>query len=444
MPRILIIDDDAALRAGLAETLEDLGHSPVHAADGVVGLAAIARGGIDAVLLDLRMPGLDGIEVLRRIRATAAPPPVAILTAVPTAANTIEAMRLGAFDHIEKPIGRVALATLVGRMLPAGPAMARAAAADPGGLVGNSPAMRTVQKAIGMLADGEATVLITGETGTGKEVVARAIHQHGRRGAFPFVAVNCAAIPADLLESQLFGHVRGAFTGAVADRAGSFREAAGGTLFLDEIGDMAPPLQAKLLRVLQERLVTPVGGRAVPINVRILAATHQDLAAMVHDGRFREDLFWRLGVVPLHLPPLRDRLSDILPLAEHFLAGRPLSAAAAATLLAHSWPGNVRELRNAMERATALSRRKVIEADDLAFLRLATPPATDWLDGDLPGALARLERAMISRAMTATGGNRAEAARRLGIHRSLLYEKLRRLAPEMSEIRTPPDGKPDA
>ena len=449
MPHILIIDDDPGLRAGIAETITDLGHTPLEAADGATGLALLDRHPIDAILLDLRMPSLDGIEVLRRIQARPAPPPVAILTAVPTAANTIEAMRLGAFDHVEKPIGRAALTALIARMLPRPTPAVAPPSPSADTLVGNAPAMRAVQKSIGMLADSDATVLITGETGTGKEVVARAIHQHGRRGAKPFIAVNCAAIPADLLESQLFGHVRGAFTGAVADRAGSFREADGGTLFLDEIGDMDPALQAKLLRVLQERVVNPVGGKPVAIDVRILAATHQDLEAMVRAGRFREDLYWRLGVVPIHLPPLRERLADIIPLAENFLTHtgtpRQLSATAAAALLAHPWPGNVRELRNAMERAAALARRTVIEADDLAFLHPATvAPPTDWLAGDLPAAVARLERAMIQRAMSDSGGNRTDAARRLGIHRQLLYEKLRRYDLDASEIRTQAVGKPDA
>jgi two-component system NtrC family response regulator len=305
--------------------------------------------------------------------------------------------------------------------------------------------MREVQKSIGRLADSEATVLITGETGTGKEVVARAIHRHGRRGGRAFVAVNCAAIPAALLESQLFGHARGAFTGAIADRAGSFREADGGTLFLDEIGDMDLAMQAKLLRVLQDRTVVPVGGRPVPVDVRILAATHRDLRAMVAKGSFREDLFYRIGVVPVHLAPLRERLSDILPLAEHFLGlaagGRRLSAEAAARLLAHPWPGNVRELRNAMERAAVLAPLSVLSAADFAFLSgEATPaaggPAQDWLSGDLPGAVARLESEMIRRALAACGGNRAEAARRLNIHRQLLYEKMRRYDLEVSGSRT--------
>jgi DNA-binding NtrC family response regulator len=456
MPVILIIDDDQALREGLAEALTDLGHVTLEAGNGEAGLALQAARDVDAVLLDLRMPGLDGLEVLRRLRTRPNPPPVAILTAVPTASNTIEAMRLGAVDHLAKPIGRDDLAALIGRMLPEdaprpGPA---AAAESTEELVGNSAAMRDVQKSIGMLADGEATVLITGETGTGKEVVARALHQHGRRAAKPFVAVNCAAIPADLLESQLFGHVRGAFTGAVADRAGSFRDAEGGTLFLDEIGDMAPALQAKLLRVLQDRVVTPVGGKPVPVNVRILAATHRDLPAQVREGKFREDLYWRLGVVPVHLPPLRERLADILPLAEHFLAltagrGAPkrLSAEAASRLLSHSWPGNVRELRNAMERAAVLARRDVLTAEDLTFLHTApieAGPAMDWLSGDLPGAVARLEVAMIQRALDAAGGNRADAARRLNIHRQLLYEKLRRYGLDASANRTEPVSNSDA
>jgi two-component system NtrC family response regulator len=454
MARVLIIDDDEGLRDSLAETITDLGHTPEQAADGQGGLDRLAKGGIDAVLLDLRMPGLDGMEVLRRLRAGRdagrAAPPLAVLTAVATAANTIEAMRLGAVDHLTKPVGRDELAAVLARMLAAAaPPAAAAKAGDPDELVGDSRAMREVQKAIGMLADSEANVLITGETGSGKEVVARAIHRHGPRGAHPFVAVNCAAIPAGLLESQLFGHARGAFTGAVADRLGSFREADRGTLFLDEIGDMDLAMQAKLLRVLQDRVVAPVGGRPVAVDVRILSATHRDLRAAIAEGQFREDLFWRLGVVPLALPPLRERLADIVKLAEHFLAlapgGHSLSAAAAARLLAHPWPGNVRELRNAMERAAALARQQVIGAGDLAFLEAPavaeTGGETDWLAGDLPTAVARLETAMLRRALAESGGNRTEAARLLGIHRQLLYEKLRRYG--LSENRTEGVGDPD-
>jgi DNA-binding NtrC family response regulator len=439
---ILIVDDDRALRRALATSLGDLGHESAEAADGEAALAWLSRHHADAVLLDLRMPGMDGMDVLRRIRAKSNPPPVAVLTAVPTSDNTIEAMRLGAADHLAKPIGRDGLQALLGRMLPAAEASFASpatASAREGDLVGSSAAMRDVQKAIGKLADSDATVLLLGETGTGKEVVARAIHGHGRRAKAPFVPVNCAAIPAELLESLLFGHVRGAFTGAVADRAGSFREAQGGTLFLDEIGDMDLAMQAKLLRALQERVVTPVGGRPVPIDVRVIAATHRDLHQAVRDGRFREDLYYRLGVVPVDLPPLRERLADIIPLAEHFLAlsadGSPpksLSAGAAAKLLAHPWPGNVRELLNAMKRTSTLVSRPVIAAEDLAFLGATglTPAASvdmaDLFTGKLPEVIERVERQLIRRALEASGGNRAQAAEELGIRRQLLYQKLDR------------------
>ncbi len=444
MSTILIVDDDQDLRESLAEVLADLGHTPEMAGDGAQALARLARSPVDGVLLDLRMPGMDGLAVLARIRAMPSPPPVAVLTAVPTASNTIEAMRLGAFDHLAKPIGRAELASLVARMVPARASVAAPVQEAGASLVGSSQAMRAVQKAIGMLADSDASVLITGETGTGKEVVARAIHQHGRRARAAFVAINCAAIPADLLESQLFGHARGAFTGAVSDSLGSFRAADGGTLFLDEIGDMAKALQAKLLRVLQERVVTPVGGKPVPIDVRILSATHRDLTAEVTAGRFREDLYWRLGVVPLALPPLRERLADIVELAEHFLAilatpPKRLSADAAALLMAHGWPGNVRELRNAMERAATLGRSAVVAAADLAFLQAGRSAGVDEAPGtDLPGAVERLERAMITRALREAGFVRAEAARRLGIHRQLLHEKMRRYGIEASGKATEP------
>ncbi|MBK1657239.1 sigma-54-dependent transcriptional regulator [Paracraurococcus ruber] len=455
MARILIADDDAGVREGLAEAVADLGHEVVAAADGEAALAA-AGPGIAAVLLDLRMPGaLDGLEVLRRLRARRGAPPVAILTAYASASNTIEAMRLGAFDHLTKPVGRADIAELLGRMLrpDAPPPQDAAAAEDAEALVGVSAAMRAVQKTIGRVADGDATVLVTGETGTGKEVVARALHRFGRRAAGPFVALNCAAIPPDLLEAELFGHARGAFTGALAERRGAFREAHGGTLFLDEVGDMDLAMQAKILRAVQEREVTPLGGRPVRVDVRIVAATHRDLPARVREGAFREDLYYRLAVVPVHLPPLRERPADLVPLAEHFLARLPgrrqLAADAASRLLAHPWPGNARELRNAMERAAALGQGAVIGAADLDFLGAIAPPAgtEDWLAGDLPTAIARLERAMLLRALRETGGNRAEAARRLGIHRQLLYAKLRQfgldaLSAERTEAVRTEDAAP--
>ncbi len=470
MTTILIVDDDRALRRALATSLGDLGHEAAEAGDGEAALAWLSRHHADAVLLDLRMPGMDGMDVLRRIRAHPNPPPVAVLTAVPTSDNTIEAMRLGAADHLGKPIGRDGIAALLARMLPGAevpaPSPTLANNTREGDLVGPSAAMRDVQKSIGKLADSDATVLLLGETGTGKEVVARAIHLHGRRAKAPFVPVNCAAIPAELLESLLFGHVRGAFTGAVADRAGSFREAQGGTLFLDEIGDMDLAMQAKLLRALQELVVTPVGGRPVPIDVRVIAATHRDLHQAVRDGRFREDLYYRLGVVPVSLPPLRARLADIIPLAEHFLGlsadgGVPkrLSAGAAAKLLAHPWPGNVRELLNAMKRAATLVSRAVIGAEDLAFLgahglpAAASAEAGDLLAGKLPEVIERVERELIRRALEASGGNRAQAAEQLGIRRQLLYQKLERYEMGLSAYGTAhvpeddsnaPTGRPES
>lgn len=445
MPSILIVDDDVAIRDALTEALTDLGHTAFAVADGDAALGWLAQHRADAVLLDLRMPGLDGMEVLRRIRRQSEPPPVAVLTAVPTSANTIEAMRLGAVDHLAKPIGREELRALVSRMLAAGGEVPPSAAPAGGDeLIGSSAEWREVQKTIGLLADNDATLLILGETGTGKEVVARAVHCHGKRSDAPFVAVNCAALPGDLLESLLFGHVRGAFTGAMSDRPGSFREADGGTLFLDEIGDMELATQAKLLRALQERAVTPIGGKTVAVDVRVIAATHRDLTALVRAGRFRDDLFYRIGVVPLCLPPLRERLADIVPLAEHFLAvsaagnaPKRLAADAAARLLSHDWPGNVRELRNAMERVNALVRRPVVTAADLGFLSdRGASIEVDWLTGTLPEGVARLEAAMISRALNASGGNRAQAAERLGIRRQLLYEKIAKYGLDLSEKRT--------
>ncbi len=451
MALILIVDDDAAMCDALDETVRALGHRPLVASSGTEALAALGKAPIGAVLLDLRMPGMDGLEVLRRIAERAAPPPVTVLTAHASAANTIEAMRLGAFDHLTKPVGRAQLAEALNRMLAAGAAPGGDAAAEPAAdvLVGSSEAMRAVQKTIGMLADSNATVLISGETGTGKEVVARAIHEHGRRGGRPFVAVNCAAIPAELIESELFGHVRGAFTGAIGDRAGAFREADNGTLFLDEIGDMDTGTQAKLLRALQERVVVPVGGKPLPVDVRVIAATHRDLGQRVHEGRFREDLFYRLHVVPVHLPPLRARVADIVPLARHFLqqaSGKRLADDAAARLAGHAWPGNVRELKNAMERAAALVRGDLVRASDLDFVddaRAAGLEPAGWPEEDLPSATARLEAMLIRRALAKSAGNRAEAARILGIHRQLLYAKIRRYGLDPSDERTHGVGETD-
>jgi DNA-binding NtrC family response regulator len=444
MARVLIVDDDDGFRASLAETLIALGHEVLEAAGAVAGLECLRRERVDLVFLDYRLSDLDGLAALRQMKAqlpelTA---PVVMLTAYASADNTIEAMKLGAFDHLAKPLGRDQICAVLDRALRHN---ARHAARLPGPadeelrdtLIGASPLMREAQKLIGLAAAGDATVLINGETGTGKELAARLLHRASDRAEGPFVAVNCAAIPSELLESELFGHLRGAYTGATGTRRGSFRMADGGTLFLDEIGDMSLAMQPKILRALQEREIVPLGAdRPLRVDVRVVAATHRDLAQLATQGRFRQDLYFRLNVVPIQLPPLRERLEDIRPLAERFLriaqsqAPKRLTEAAVARLMAHAWPGNVRELRNAMERVSVTVRGAAVEPEDLDFLPTGTAGGVEALPAELlalplPQAIAELESALIRRALTAAGGNRAEAARHLGIHRQLLYSKLK-------------------
>jgi DNA-binding NtrC family response regulator len=439
MARILIIDDDDAFRAAFAETLTDLGHEPIEAASGRAGLDLLAASKPAAVFLDYKMAGMDGIEVLRRLRQkTEGPVPVVMLTAFASSASTIEAMKLGAFEHLTKPVARGDIERLLARLIAEPPTTPVEYRLPTDRLVGNSTEMREVQKLIGRAAATTATVLITGETGTGKELVARLIHESSDRASRPFIAVNCAAIPRDLLESELFGHVKGAFTGAVTSRTGSFQQANGGTLMLDEIGDMSLDMQAKFLRVLENRTVTPVGGSgAQSLDLRVVAATHRDLAKLVDQQGFRSDLFFRLNVLPIHVPPLRERRFDIVVLAQHFLAEitapevLALSQDAANELTRYDWPGNVRELRNAMERVATLVRGPVIDAADLGFLghpessRSIEAFDSSLLEGELNVAVEALERSMIRRAVDACGGSKTEAARRLGIHRQLLYKKLK-------------------
>ncbi|MEB2231623.1 sigma-54 dependent transcriptional regulator [Xanthomonas campestris pv. campestris] len=447
MARILIIDDDAAFLATLQATLRSLGHSVVALDNGAAGVAQLREGGVDMAFVDFRMPGMDGIAVLRarQDHATARQVPLVMLTAYASSSNTIEAMTLGAFDHLVKPVGRAEIVEVVQRALhsaadapePGAASLAPAEEAD--ALIGHSPAMRTVHKRIGLAAGAELPVLITGETGTGKELAARALHRASTRAQRAFVAVNCAAIPLELMESELFGHRKGAFSGATSDRIGLIRQADGGSLFLDEIGDMPLPMQGKLLRFLQEGEVTPLGGNgAQKVDVRVLAATHRDLAAWASTGQFRSDLRYRLNVVPIELPPLRERGDDILLLATHFLqsaggAARALSPDAQRRVLDYQWPGNVRELRNVMQRCALLVRGHTIAAGDLDEALgeplpddLLQPQPADAPTGtqSLPEAVAQLEKRMIQAALTQAQGNRAEAARQLGIHRQLLYRKL--------------------
>ena len=448
MARILIADDDTDFRSGLAETLADAGHFVIEAEDGSAALRALERERLDLAFVDLRMGTVSGLHVLERRRDRGHAPhlPVIMLTGYADTPSTIEAMRLGAFDHLTKPIGREALLAAVDAALEAHRAASPGAADDNAeddvaastradAFIGQSDAMHEVQKRIGRATRSEATVLVTGETGTGKEVVARLLHAHGTRAAGPFVAVNCAAIPADLLESELFGHVKGAFSGATADRIGRFEQADGGLLFLDEIGDMPLAMQAKLLRVLQEQEFVPVGGvRPRRVDVRVVAATHRDLALAVLEGEFRADLRFRLDVLRIHLPPLRERLADIVALAEHFLRLRAptkrLAAEAAQRLMGHAWPGNVRELRNVMDRAAVGARGDLLRAVDIeidpahATVGASAVGADADFGTSLPEAIEQLERRMIGAALERAAGNRAEAARLLGIRRQLLYARI--------------------
>ncbi len=439
MARVLIVDDDGAFREAIAASLRGLGHDVVMASNGIQGLQMLSNQELDLAIVDYRMPDMDGLGLLRSRRedVRAMGVPVVMLTAFASSHNTIEAMKLGAFDHLIKPIGRQDLVDVIerARVMSAGAQAKPAKTRDSEELlIGQSQAMRAIQKRIGMAAAADVPVLISGETGTGKELVARALHRASSRANHRFVAVNCAAIPAELMESELFGHRKGAFSGAVTERKGHIREADGGVLFLDEIGDMPLSMQAKLLRVLQEGEVMPLGSSdLLSVNVRLIAASHQDLARMVEQGSFRQDLLYRLNVVPIALSPLRERSADIVILADHFLASytdgvKQLSSAAVKRLLAYAWPGNVRELKNVMDRCQVLVHGDTIEASDLDSL-IDVPAAAEsfreaGLDGDMTQAVIRLEKAMIARALVATNGNRAEAARRLGIHRQLLYRKL--------------------
>ncbi len=461
--RVLVADDEPSIRFVLREILEESGCEVDEVGDGDAAFEALASGAFQLAFLDIRMPGQTGLELLERVESTGAGVAIVIITAQNTFDNAVAAMRRGALDYLVKPFGIEEVKTIVGRVLRA-QALERevcalrreaVASAAPGDrLVGRSPALLEIFKSIGRLATRDVSVLITGESGTGKELVARAIHAASPRADRPFVAVNTAAIPRELLESELFGHERGAFTGAVAARAGRFREAAGGTLFLDEVGDMPMDLQAKLLRVLQDGEVTPVGGAAPQVvDLRIIAATHRDLDAAVAAGGFREDLLYRLRVVPLHIPPLRERRDDIPVLAQHFLARyapqlaggrRVLTDAALERLLRHAWPGNVRELENALKRALVLSSSEPLGGDDFAFLearagaeaeqsledlvRCEASRGLDAADGEVyRRTIERVERPLIEAALARTDGNQIRAAALLGINRNTLRKKIAQL-----------------
>ena len=478
MTRILIADDEPSIRFVLREALEGAGHEVAEAANGDEAREALHDGAFDLVFLDIRMPGPSGLDLLDELRTSDEAAAVVIMTAENTFDNAVEAMKRGAFDYLTKPFDLVQVEALLEKALRLRGLRdeVRALRRQVGGafragemLVGKSAAMVETWKAIGRVASSEASVLLLGESGTGKELVARAIHYHSPRSEAPFVAVNMSAIPTELIESELFGHERGAFTGAVEARAGRFREAEGGTLLLDEVGDLPRPLQAKLLRVLQQREVTPLGGkRAIPIDVRILAATHQNLEAAVAEGRFREDLYFRLNVVPIRMPPLRERLDDIPVLVENFVErfSRELNVGqrwpteeVMRRLGAHDWPGNVRELENVIKRALVLASGEVISIEDVEGA-LERRPRGSWTDGvraelaelldasdgdaeGRPGPgpgpgpywtlVQRLESAVIRDALERCGGNQLRAARLLGINRNTLRKKMTELDIEPGE-----------
>jgi two-component system response regulator AtoC len=445
-PVVLVVDDDAGVRQSFRIILEQE-YDVLEAADGVSTLEVLRAAPVDLVLLDVRLPGMDGLEVLERIRAIDERLDVILVTAVRTVKTAVAAMKLGALDYLTKPVDEEEVLPLIRRALDKR-ALEREVAVlrselarrqDPDALVGQSREMRRVVQLIEQVAPTTATVLVTGESGTGKELIARAIHRRSLRRDRPFVAVNPAAIAESLMESELFGHERGAFTGAFQRRPGKFELAQGGTLFLDEIATLRASLQASLLRVLQEREIERVGGtRSIKVDVRIIAATNADLRKEVAAGRFREDLYYRLNVVPLVAPPLRDRNGDVPLLVEHFVrrysrefnkAVAGVAPEALAALEEYAWPGNVRELQNVIERAVVLAEGTVIQARDLPMDLTLPDPAARLREVEalpLQEALERFERHMVVRVLERTGWNQAEAARLLGIHRNTLLLKLAR------------------
>ncbi|TMB21948.1 MAG: sigma-54-dependent Fis family transcriptional regulator [Deltaproteobacteria bacterium] len=443
--RVLVVDDDASMCDMLVSDLGELGFEVKARTAAPAALEALVASEFDAVVADLNMPGMSGLELCERIVASRPDVPVIVITAFGSIQTAIAAIRSGAYDFVTKPLEVDALGlalerAIQHRRLSDEVRRLRQAVEETrrfGALLGTSPAMRRMYELLDRIADSSASVLIAGETGTGKELVARALHERGRRKAGPFVAVDCASLPEPLLESELFGHVRGAFTDAHAVRRGLFVQANGGALFLDEIGDLPLALQAKLLRALQTRCVRPVGANEeVPFDVNLIAATNRDLESAVEEGRFREDLYFRINVIHVEMPPLRARGGDVLLLAQHFVdryaaqAGKRvtgLSPEAAERLLAYVWPGNVRELENCIERAIALTRHETIGLDDLPEKIRGFQRSHVLVAGDDPSELAPLEeveRRYVLRVMEAVGGSKTLAARVLGIGRKTLYRKL--------------------
>jgi DNA-binding NtrC family response regulator len=443
--RVLIIDDDESMRIGCAQTLEQAGFTVSVACAGEEGLEKASRESFDVAFLDLMMPGLPGMEVLKRLKQESPNLMVIIITGYATIESAVEAIKRGAYNYLSKPFTPEALTGLAKKAAAAGrrkledscvrKELDRQMLSDE--VIGHSEPMSQVMRLVHRSAPTDSTVLITGETGSGKEVVARAVHRLSARASKPFVTVDCGTLVETLFESELFGHVKGAFSGAVESTVGKIELANGGTLFLDEISNISIQMQARLLRVVQEREISRVGGtQKKRVDVRIISATNRDLPQAVRDGSFREDLFYRLNVIHIALPPLRDRLDDIPALAAHYVRKlaaerrRPapaLSDAAMRFLMSHKWPGNVRELINSLEYAVVTCEGDVIGVDDLPYgpqaeSQAALPPAGEAEEGQL----ARVEQEEILRALQTFGGNRTKAAEYLGIHRKTLREKIRK------------------
>jgi two-component system response regulator HydG len=434
--RILVVDDQASVRELLKAVLESDGHEVETAADGETAVARVGTGYHDLVVMDIRMPGIDGVEALERMKAVSPGTGVVIMTAYASVETAVRAMKLGALDYVTKPIDIDEVRAVVSRFIETiePPEEAGVEVEPSGDVVGASAAIREVLRVAHLVAESDATVLVLGESGTGKEIIAREIHRASVRVRKPFVAVNCSAIPEGLLESELFGHEKGSFTGAVRQRDGRFEAADGGTIFLDEIGDMSPALQSKLLRFLQDHTIQRVGSsRDVVVDARVIAATNRDLEKDVADGRFREDLYFRLNVVTIVVPPLRERLEDVPPLVDHFLklqapsGGKPkkVSPRAMRLVMRYDWPGNVRELENAVQRAVVLSRGETIFPEHLpAKVQAAGGTAGD--EALTPGKTIReVERDIIVKTLKETGGNRSKAAEILGIARRTLQNKIK-------------------
>ena len=454
MASILIVDDEPGVRTALGGVLCDEGYTVEAVESGEACLERVVEQAFDVVLLDVWMPGIDGLETLQRLRERQVDAQVVVISGHGNVESAVRAIKLGAYDFVEKPLSLdkavlVVRNALRQRLLEAENRDLRAQVDRRYVMVGDSAVMRHLREQVLLAAPTNGRVLVLGENGTGKELVARTLHAHSRRRSGPFVEVNCAAIPEELIESELFGHTKGAFTGAVADRRGRFEHAHGGTIFLDEIGDMSLKTQAKVLRALQEQVIQPVGGTSmVRVDVRVVAATNKDLQEEIRAGRFREDLFFRLNVVPIFVPPLRDRADDVPRLAEHFMAtlaaeyGRRVkrfAPEAMARLQGYAWPGNVRELHNVVERLLIMVHESTVTLQDVSFVGdapVADAPAPGTPTMPLADARDRFERDYILRVLASHQGNISRTADALAVERSNLYKKMRAfgIAPSRREV----------